>query len=72
MRYPSGACGCISSNYPDKKWRIVCDNRRGDLNAPGDVTFRSRDEAARAEQVLALHAWVELIRSSTEGSGHGA
>ncbi|BDE73439.1 MAG TPA: hypothetical protein PK306_06470 [Aquabacterium sp.] len=72
VRYPSGACGCVSRNYPDKKWRIVCDNRRGDLNAPGDVTFRSRDEAARAEQVLALHAWVELIRSSTEGSGHGA
>ena len=72
IRYPSGACGCVRSNYPDKKWRIVCDNRRGDLNAPGDVTFRSRDEAARAEQVLALHAWVELIRSSTEGSGHGA
>ncbi|GAO20222.1 hypothetical protein ALISP_0042 [Alicycliphilus sp. B1] len=71
VRYPSGACGCVSRNYPDKKWRIVCDRRRGDLNAPGDVTFRSRDEAARAEQVLALQAWVELIRPSTEGNGHG-
>ena len=26
----------------------------------------------RDHAVLALHAWVELIRSSTEGSGHGA
>ncbi|NCU66760.1 hypothetical protein DBR23_26030 [Acidovorax sp. HMWF018] len=71
VRYPSGACGCISSNYPDKKWRIVCDRRRQDLNAPGDVTFRSREEAARAEQVLALQAWVEMVRSpADEGREH--
>ncbi len=63
VRYPSGACGCVSSNYPDKKWRIVCDGRRQDLNAPSDVTFRSREEAARAEQVLALEAWAAAVRS---------
>lgn len=71
IRYPSGACGCVSSNYPDKKWRIVCDRRRQDLNAPGDVTFRSREEAARAEQVLALQAWVEMVRPpADEGREH--
>lgn len=48
VRYPSGACGCVSRNYPDKKWRIACDTR-GD-NAP---TFKSRDEAALAEWHLA-------------------
>ena len=44
VRYPNGAIGCVSRNYPDKKWRIACDPR-GD-NAP---TFKSRDEAALAE-----------------------
>lgn len=46
----NGGLGCISNNYPDKKWRIVCDTRRGHrLNEPGDFTFPSRDAAARAE-----------------------
>lgn len=53
VRYPSGSCGCVSSNYVDKKWRIVCDPRRGSLGEPGDFTFASRDEAARAEFELA-------------------
>ncbi|MFT4192093.1 MAG: hypothetical protein QM617_11310 [Comamonas sp.] len=65
VRYPSGACGCVSSNYPDKKWRIVCDGRRQDLNAPGDVTFRLREAAARAEQVLALQAWAAAVHPLT-------
>lgn len=49
VRYPRGAVGCVSRNYPDKKWRIVCDPRGFDL-AP---TFPSRDAAARAERELA-------------------
>ena len=49
VRYPSGACGCVSRNYPDKKWRIVCDSRPFDL-AP---TFPNRDAAARAEYEIA-------------------
>jgi hypothetical protein len=54
VRYPSGACGCVSRNYPDRKWRIVCDDRRGDeLGTAGDHTYPSRDAAARAEYVLA-------------------
>jgi hypothetical protein len=53
VRYPGGACGCVSNNYPDKKWRVACDSRRNELGGPGDYTFASRDAAARAEFVLA-------------------
>lgn len=52
--YPNGGCGCVSNNYPDKKWRIACDPRRFDLNEPGDFTFPTRDAAARAELELLL------------------
>lgn len=48
VRYPSGAVGCVSRNYPDGKWRIVCDKREG------DHTYPSRDEAARAEREITL------------------
>ena len=44
--YPSGAVGCVSRNYPDRKWRIACDSR------DGDHTYASRDAAARAERDL--------------------
>jgi hypothetical protein len=47
--YPSGACGCVSRNYPDKKWRIVCHP----LPFEQQPTFRTRDDAARAEWQLA-------------------
>jgi hypothetical protein len=58
IHYPSGGCGCVSNNYPDKKWRIVTDNRRSGLDEEGDYTFRTRDAAARAERelVMASHA----------------
>lgn len=46
VRYPSGAVGCVSRNYPDGKWRIACDSRQG------DHTYRTRDEAAWAERAL--------------------
>jgi hypothetical protein len=49
VRYPSGACGCVSRNYADRKWRIVCDKRPFE-DRP---TFKTRDEAARAERKLA-------------------
>lgn len=67
VRYPSGSVGCVSQNYPDNKWRIVCDARRRNLGEPGDVTFPSRDEAARAEFALAAlqHASGDVTRSST-------
>ena len=53
VHYESGACGCISRNYPDGQWRIVCDDRRVNIGEPGDITFKSRDAAARAEYALA-------------------
>lgn len=46
VRYKSGACGCVSNNYADKKWRIVC-------GRPHEETFPTRDAAARAEHALA-------------------
>lgn len=49
IRYPSGACGCVSNNYADHRWRIVCDPRPFE-DRP---TFRTRDEAAMAELHLA-------------------
>lgn len=51
VRYPSGAVGCVSRNYDDGKWRIVC----GDHSR----TFRSRDDAARAEQAVARRTFQE-------------
>jgi hypothetical protein len=53
VQYPSGACGCVSRNYSDRKWRIVCDPRP----LAQQPTFATRDEAARAEYALvtALH-----------------
>ena len=53
VRYNSGACGCVSRNYEDGKWRIVSDDRRVNIGDPGDVTYKSRDAAARAEYALA-------------------
>jgi hypothetical protein len=49
VRYPSGAVGCVSRNFPDGKWRIVCDPRPFDERP----TFKTRDDAARAELLLA-------------------
>ena len=49
VRYPSGAIGCVSNNYEDGKWRIACDTRALEERP----TFKTRDEAARAEWLLA-------------------
>lgn len=46
VRYPSGACGCVSNNYADKHWRIAC--------GPQGITFPSRDAAARAEMLYLI------------------
>lgn len=50
VRYPSGAVGCVSRNYADRKWRIACDPRP---NAYELYTYPNRDAAARAEWELA-------------------
>lgn len=43
--YPTGAVGCVSRNFHDRKWRIVCHP------APFEEqpTFRTRADAALAE-----------------------
>lgn len=46
VRHKNGGIGCVSRNYPDRRWRIVCDSR------DRDHTYGSRDEAARAEYAL--------------------
>ena len=48
VRYPSGECGCVSRNYEDRKWRIVCDPRPFNERP----TFKTREEAATAEWAL--------------------
>ena len=45
--YPSGAVGCVSRNYPDRRWRIVCDPRPWPT-----PTYPNRDAAASAEREL--------------------
>jgi hypothetical protein len=62
VRYPSGACGCVSRNYPDKKWRIACDPRPFEQQP----TFNSRDEAAAAEFLLAKED--RALRYATRGA----
>lgn len=61
VRWPNGGVGCVSRNYPDGKWRIVCDPRR---NPP---TFASRDDAAQAEleltRMVAMLAALRQVRS---------
>ena len=52
VRYPSGAIGCVSNGYADRKWRIVCDPRPFEERP----TFSTRDAAARAELELATAA----------------
>lgn len=48
LSYPSGAVGCVSRNYPDKKWRIACDPRPFETRP----TFPNRIAAARGERDL--------------------
>lgn len=71
LRYPSGAVGCVSRNYPDGKWRIVCDPRPHHEQP----TFRSRDEAARAERDLivadALRRALPLLERLGDFIGNG-
>lgn len=58
-----GACGCVSNNYPDKKWRIVDDPHRNELGAAGDFTFPSRHAAAVAEYEMAAAEIAEELRN---------
>lgn len=63
VRYPEGAIGCVSRNYEDQKWRIVCD-RRSFAERP---TFRTRGEAAIAEWRLAQEENDAAAQEDMEG-----
>lgn len=69
IRYPSGACGCVSrqmlnpaTGKPDRKWRIVCDERLE------DHTYPSRDAAAAAEYAIAQEQHRALERKAQHES----
>lgn len=68
VRYPNGACGCVSNNYEDGKWRIACDDRPFD-DRP---TFSNREEAAKAEfelvKLLKLLAVLESFVAAFGGN----
>jgi len=75
IRYPSGAVGCVSRNYPDRKWRIACDHRPGSFyGGPDDHTYASRIAAARAEREVAEMQWqriAQLEELRDEGNDYG-
>lgn len=58
----NGGCGCVSNNYVDGMWRIVCDPRRVDVNEPGDYTFKTRQEAAHAERALIRELTLAMLQ----------
>lgn len=70
VRYPTGASGCVSKNYDDGKWRIVCDDRRDELNEAGDFTFPTREAAAHGEFQLALQQWKEQFQAAGADQSH--
>jgi hypothetical protein len=50
ISHENGARGCVSNNFEDKKWRIVCDPRP----AEEQETYKTRDAAARAERKISI------------------
>ncbi|MGF6440374.1 hypothetical protein [Paraburkholderia youngii] len=56
VRYPDGAVGCVSNNYPDGKWRVVC-HPSGFEEGP---TFETRHQAAMAEYELVQQEYARL------------
>lgn len=63
VRYPSGAVGCVSRNYADRKWRVVCENTGPGVE--GDQVFRNRDAAAVAELAAAARDAYQAGRFDT-------
>jgi hypothetical protein len=71
VRYPSGAVGCVSRNFPDHKWRIACDPRPGSFaGGPNDHTYPSREAAARAERDLIEQLQSRLYLLTVQGGIH--
>ena len=57
VTYFSGAVGCVSREYRDRKWRIVCDPRPFERQP----AFGTRDEAAAAEYELAAAEYRKIL-----------
>jgi hypothetical protein len=73
--FPQGHVGCVSRNYPDRKWRIVCDDRRSELGVAGDITFTSRDTFRPCPiqlegKIMATEAQLNHARRIVESEGH--
>ena len=60
VAYVGGAVGCVSRNYPDGKWRIVC--HRAPIEE--QPTFANRDAAARAEYLYSMSP--DVVRHNME------
>lgn len=67
VHHPNGGCGCVSRDYPDRKWRIVCDPRPGSHQR----TYATRDAAARAERDLTLALAAERAGEATAAPAAG-
>lgn len=62
VRYPTGAVGCVSRNYDDRKWRIVCDPRP----YSDQIAYANRDAAAWAERELVRTEFRALTNADIE------
>ena len=62
--YPSGAVGCVSRNYLDRKWRIACDDRP---DAYELFTYPNRTAAADAEAAIVAALVAVAVRCPTCG-----
>lgn len=73
VHHPSGAVGCVSRNYADRKWRIVCDPREGSYpGGANDHTYPNRDAAARAERDLIARHRAKCSPRSLAQTGRGS
>jgi hypothetical protein len=53
ITYPNGGCGCVSNNYADKKWRIVCEGGKY-ATLEEFPSYPTREAAAFAERQIAI------------------
>ncbi len=63
LQHPGGGCGCVSRNFDDRKWRVVCFGSH-------ETTYPNRDAAAYAEREIALAACRAVILEYLRGEIH--
>lgn len=64
VRHIDDTTATVSNAYPDGKWRVTHDPRRGHINAPGDFSFSTRVQAAQEAQKLALLDWISIAKEA--------